>query len=202
MTKRTFAAAASRSRKLVKEEIDGRNLAVSRDDEIGSRVSRRLARAARHPTNPPPIAHPLRRGERLISEVRMSSLDHAGDAVDLVATAVNAVGLVEYGVFVEDLVDRFASAHGINLSEHVMEVAKQTRSIQCRTWFFSDWCQAAVALPPRSSRPRFCCFALVATWHNASFKAGRECRSLAPFDPNFSLGKAHNRLIQIAFFFA
>src|SRR4029077_3544437 len=112
----------------------------------------------------------------------MSSLDHAGDAVDLVATAVNAVGLVEYGVFVEDLVDRFASAHGINLSEHVMEVAKQTRSIQCRTWFFSDWCQAAVALPPRSSRPRFCCFALVATWHNASFKAGRECRSLAPFD--------------------
>jgi hypothetical protein len=55
----------------------------------------------------------------------MSSLDHAGDAVDLVATAVNAVGLVEYGVFVEDLVDRFAPAHGINLSEHVMEVAKQ-----------------------------------------------------------------------------
>jgi hypothetical protein len=42
----------------------------------------------------------------------MSSLDHARDAVDLVATAVNAVGLVEYGVFVEDLVDRCASTHG------------------------------------------------------------------------------------------
>ena len=55
----------------------------------------------------------------------MSSLDHAGDAVDLVATAVNAVGLVEYGVFVEDLVDRCASTHGINLTEHVMEIAKQ-----------------------------------------------------------------------------
>jgi len=55
----------------------------------------------------------------------MSSLDHARDAVDLVATAVNAVGLVEYGVFMEDLVDRCASTHGINLSEHVMEVAKQ-----------------------------------------------------------------------------
>src|SRR6266576_2139902 len=117
--------AASRSRQLVKEEIDGGDLAVPGDDEIGSGVSRRLARAARHPTNPSPIAHHLRRGERLISEVRMSSLDHARDAVDLVATAVNAVGLVEYGVFVEDLVDRCASTHGINLSEHVMEVAKQ-----------------------------------------------------------------------------
>ncbi len=119
------AAAASRSRQLVKEEIDGGDLAVPGDDEIGSGVSRRLARAARHPTDTPPIAHHLRRGERLISEVRMSSLDHARDAVDLVATAVNAVGLVEYGVFVEDLVDRCASTHGINLSEHVMEVAKQ-----------------------------------------------------------------------------
>src|SRR5215813_12787866 len=104
--KRTFATAASQSRKLVKEEIDGGNLAVPCDDEIGSGISRRLPGAARHPTNPPPIAHHLRRGERLISGVRMSSLDHARDAVDLVATAVNAVGLVEYGVFVEDLVDR------------------------------------------------------------------------------------------------
>src|SRR4029453_18776767 len=77
------------------------------------------------PTDPPPFAHHVRRGERLISEVRMTSLDHARDAVDLVATAINALGLVEYGVFVEDLVDRCASTHGINLSEHVMEVAKQ-----------------------------------------------------------------------------
>ena len=88
--KRTFAAAVSRSRKLVKEEIDGGNLAVPGDYEIGSGVSRRLARAARHPPDPTAIAHLLRRGERLILEVRMSSLDHARDAVDLVAAAVNA----------------------------------------------------------------------------------------------------------------
>jgi hypothetical protein len=37
------AAAASRSRQLVKEEIAGGDLAVSGDDEIGSGVSRRLA---------------------------------------------------------------------------------------------------------------------------------------------------------------
>ena len=46
--KRTFVAASSRSRKLVKEEINGGNLAVLGDDEIGSGVSRRLGRAARH----------------------------------------------------------------------------------------------------------------------------------------------------------
>jgi hypothetical protein len=123
--KRTFAAAASKSWKLVKEKIDGRNLAVPGDDEIGSGVSRRLARAARHPADPSAVADHLRRGERLISEVRMSSLDHARDAVDLVATTVSAIRFVEYGVFVEDLVDCCGSTHGINLSEHVMEVAKQ-----------------------------------------------------------------------------
>jgi len=38
---RTFPAAVSRSRKLVKEEIDDGNLPVAGDDEIGSGVSRR-----------------------------------------------------------------------------------------------------------------------------------------------------------------
>src|ERR1700730_459494 len=37
------------------------------------------ARAARHPPDPTAIAYLLRRGERLILEVRMSSLDHACD---------------------------------------------------------------------------------------------------------------------------
>ena len=50
------AAVMSNSRKLVKEEIDGGNLAVPDDYEIGSGVSWRLARAARHPPDPTAIA--------------------------------------------------------------------------------------------------------------------------------------------------
>jgi len=115
----------SSSRKLVKKEIDGGNLTLPDDYEIGSAVSRRLARAARHPPDPTAIAHLLRRGDRLISEVGMSSLDHARDAVDLVAAAVNAVvRAVEHSVFVEDLIDRCASTHGINLTEDVVKIAK------------------------------------------------------------------------------
>src|SRR4030095_468852 len=61
-------AVMSSSRKLVKEEIDRGNLAVPDDYEIGSGVSWRLARAARHPPDPTAIAYLLRRGERLILE--------------------------------------------------------------------------------------------------------------------------------------
>src|SRR5882724_3306033 len=114
---------------LVKEEGDGGNFAVPGDHEIGSGVSWWPARAARYPPNPTAIAYLLRRGERLILEVRMSSLDHACDAVDLVTAAVSAVRFVEHSVFVEDLVDRCASTHGVDLTEHVVEIA--TRQGRC-----------------------------------------------------------------------
>ena len=110
---------------LVKEEIDGGNFAVPDDYEIGSGVNWRLARAARHPPDPTAIAYLLRWGERLILEVRMSSLDHACDAVDLVTAAVSTVRFVEDSVFVEDLIDRCASTDGVDLTEHVVEIAKQ-----------------------------------------------------------------------------
>src|SRR5260370_2284865 len=55
------AAAMSSSRKLVKKEIDGANLTLPDDYEIGSGVSLRLARAVRHPPDPTAIAHLLRR---------------------------------------------------------------------------------------------------------------------------------------------
>src|SRR5439155_13058443 len=107
---------------LVKEEIDGGNFAVPDDYEIGSGVSWRLARAARHPPDPTAIAYRLRRGERLILEVRMSSLDQACDAVDLVTAAVSTVRFVEHSVFVEDFIDRCASPAGVDL-----------RRARCRT---------------------------------------------------------------------
>jgi hypothetical protein len=77
-------------------------------------VPRKLAACQGCPTPTGPDSHPylLRRGERLILEVRMSSLDHACDAVDLVTAAVSTVRFVEHSVFVEDLIDRCASTHG------------------------------------------------------------------------------------------
>jgi hypothetical protein len=110
------AAVMSHSRKLVKEEINGGNLAVPDDYGIGSGVSWRVARAARHLPAPTAIAYLLRRGERLILEVRMSSLDHAGDVVDLVTAAVSAIRFVEHCVFVEDLINRRASTHRVDLT--------------------------------------------------------------------------------------
>jgi len=111
--------------KLVKEEIDGRNLAIPGDHEVCSSVSWRLARATRHPPDPAAIAHLLRRGERLILEVRMSKLDNVCDAIDFVATAVSAVRFVEHGIFVEDLVDRCTSTDRVDLTEHVVKIAKE-----------------------------------------------------------------------------
>jgi hypothetical protein len=56
----------------------------------------------------------------------MSRLDHACDVVDLVAAAVNAaVRIIENSVFVVDFIDHCASTHGVNLTEHVVETAKQ-----------------------------------------------------------------------------
>ncbi len=56
----------------------------------------------------------------------MITLDHARDAIDLVAAIVNAaVRVVEHGVFVEDLVDCRTPTQRIDLTEHIFEVAKR-----------------------------------------------------------------------------
>jgi hypothetical protein len=48
------------------------------------------------------------------------------DVIDFVAAAVSAAfGVLEQGIFVENLVDRCAPTHGIELTEHVVEIAKQ-----------------------------------------------------------------------------
>src|SRR5947199_4143822 len=83
-------------------------------DEISPGVSWRLTRAARYPLDPPAIAQFLGRGNWLISKVRVSSPDRAGDAIDLVAATVDATsGVVEHAVFGVDLVDGRASPPGV-----------------------------------------------------------------------------------------
>jgi hypothetical protein len=114
-----------RGRELVEKHIEGCNSAVVGDDEIGSGVLGRFAWRAGHPTDPSPIADLLGRRDRLVSEVGMSSLDLAGDAVDFIAAAMRAtVRVVEHTVFMPDLVDRLPPAHWIDLSKDVTKVAQ------------------------------------------------------------------------------
>src|SRR6266850_1480498 len=96
--------------RLVEKEIDSGNPAVLGNDEIGSRVSRRLAGASRYPSAARAISQFLRLGDQLISKLGMSSLDRAGDAIDLVAAAIDALRLVEHHVFGVDLLDGRAPA--------------------------------------------------------------------------------------------
>jgi len=169
------AAAVSRSRKLVKEQIDGGNLAVPDDHEIGSGVSRRLARAAGNPTDATTIAHLLRRRDRLISEVGMSRLDHSRDAVDLAAASLNAAcRVVENSVFVEDLIDRDASTHGVNLTEHVVEIAKQQGRYSVGHGFSPLDVECGLRCPDSgSNQAGEVCF-----WHLATFRCDAPMWSL------------------------
>src|SRR5437870_7143790 len=105
--------------------MNGGNPAVPDNDEISPGVSWRLTRTARSPLDPPVIAQFLGPGNRLISKVRVSSLDRARDAIDLVAATVDAPGLVENAIFGEDLVDGRAPARGVVFTEDVVKIAGQ-----------------------------------------------------------------------------
>src|ERR1700730_10566698 len=109
----------------VENEINGGNPAVPCNDEISPGVSWRLIRAARYPLDPPAIAQFLGLGNWPISKVRMSSLDRADDAMDLVAATVDAPGLGERAVFGEDLVDGRAPTRGVVFTEDVVKIAGQ-----------------------------------------------------------------------------
>jgi hypothetical protein len=82
--------AESSSGELVEKEINGGNLAIPGDDEIGRGVGRRLTRAARDPFDPPAIAHSLGLGNGLIAKVRVSRPERARDTIDRVAATVDA----------------------------------------------------------------------------------------------------------------
>src|SRR2546430_12892313 len=105
--------------------MNGGDPAVPDNDEISPGVSGRLTRTARSPLDPPAIAQFLGPGNRLISKVRVSRLDRARDAIDLVAATVDAPGLVEHAIFGEDLVDRRAAARGVVFTEDAVKIAGQ-----------------------------------------------------------------------------
>jgi hypothetical protein len=73
----------------------------------------------------PAIAQFRGRGNWLISKVRLSSLDHARHAVDLVTAPVDTPGLVEHAVFGEDLVNGRAPARGVVFTEDVVKIADE-----------------------------------------------------------------------------
>src|SRR5437016_11347946 len=83
---------------------------------------------APHQGGPIPIG-PARHcplGYWLIPKVRVSSLDHAGDSIELVAASVDAsLGIVEHAIFGEDFVNRRAPTRRVVLTEDVVKIACQ-----------------------------------------------------------------------------
>jgi hypothetical protein len=73
--------------------------------------------------DPPASPQFLSLGNWLISKVRVSSLDRARDAIDLVAATVDAPGLVENAIFGEDFVDGRAPTRGVVFTEDVVKIA-------------------------------------------------------------------------------
>src|SRR5262249_2561821 len=85
----------------------------------------------RRASTPEPRPELLRRGglprpgNWLISKVRVSSLDRARDAINLVADTVAALGLVEHAIFGEYLVDGLAPTRGVVFTEDVVKIGDQ-----------------------------------------------------------------------------
>src|SRR5260370_36796370 len=75
---------------LVEKEINGGNPAFPGHNEVSTGVSRRLAKAALHPLDPPAIARFLGLGYWLIAKVRVGSPERSRDSIDLVAAPVDA----------------------------------------------------------------------------------------------------------------
>jgi hypothetical protein len=75
--------------------------------------------------DPPAIAQFLGPSNWVISKVRVSSLDHARDTIDLVAATVDAPRFVEYAIFGEDLVNGCAPTRGVVFTEDVVKIAGQ-----------------------------------------------------------------------------
>src|ERR1700722_13738391 len=121
-----LSRAAGRSGPLVEKHVKRYDPAVTHDDEISPGVGRHFTRASRYPWNHPCIAIFLRIGSHLISKVRMSRLDRARDAIDLVPATNSALaGIVEHAIFGPEFVDGRAPSRGIVFTEDVVEIAGQ-----------------------------------------------------------------------------
>src|SRR5580692_2628128 len=108
----------SSSGPLVEKHVKRYDPAVPRDDKVPPGVSRHFTWASRYPWNHPCIAIFLRSGSHLISKVRMSRLDRARDAIDLVAATNSALaGIVEHFTLAPELVAGRSSARGIAFAE-------------------------------------------------------------------------------------
>ena len=116
----------SSSGQIVEKEIDRGNPPVPGNDEIRPSISWRLTGAARYPSDPPGIAQFLGLGNWLIAKVRMSSLDGARDAIDLVVSTMGvAFGVVEHAIFGPELVDGRASPRGVVFTEDVAKISDE-----------------------------------------------------------------------------
>src|SRR5712671_3377075 len=114
------------SRQLVEKHVKRFDPAVPRDDEVPPGVSRHFTRASRYPWNHPCIAIFLRSGSHLISKVRMSRLDRARDAIDLVAATNGTLArIVEHAIFGPELVDGRSPARGIVFTKDVAKISDQ-----------------------------------------------------------------------------
>src|SRR5437899_2154852 len=115
-----------RSGQAVEKEIDGGNATVPGDDKIGSRVSWWFAASARYPSNPSGITQFLGREEELIFEIWMCCFYLTSNTINLVtATKYAAFGVIEYCVFVKDLVDCSPTKDGVIFAKYVAQITKQ-----------------------------------------------------------------------------
>ena len=100
-------------RRIFEKGIERSNATVPGDDKISSRVSWWFAGSAAYPSNPSGITSFLGRGEGLIFEIWMRCFYHTSDMINLAsATKYTAFWVIEYCIFVKDLVDCSATTDG------------------------------------------------------------------------------------------
>lgn len=89
----------------VEKEINCCDPTVPRNDKVSPGISWSLTWTARYPSDTATIAQFFGFGNRLILEIRVSSLNRARDAIDLIAASIDAsLGIVEHAVFGKYLV--------------------------------------------------------------------------------------------------